>query len=291
MSATNPEQQSAAGAPEAELVAVLRASAQALQPPVGDLAAKGLARGRRMRHTRRAGLVGLTAAAVAGLVVGAVAVTGDTGSERTAAVGAPPSPTAQQDPPTQRELTSRDLERVVSELLPQGVSVNWDKPTHDDNGASAQGVLTDAEGSGQIYVILEDRGSEVSDATCPDMTSTAATCVNSVLADGSTLRLEKNWEYPATASTTDGKAGAEGSGAQIHSAHVFSADGTSLYLSSSDTSAEKAHDATRPAPVLSLAQVKAIVSDPAWQSLPAPGAPDGAWGARPDGASQGTTRN
>ncbi|GAB2586828.1 hypothetical protein GCM10027168_19580 [Streptomyces capparidis] len=285
----NEQEQPAIGGAETALAGALRAGAEGVQPRTAHLVAGGLERGRRMR-ARRARVVGVTVAvaAVAATAGAVAAVTG--GADRPGDVAAVPSPSA----PAAEELTRRHLTDQVSGLLPRGVTVRWDKAPDaaagkpapggagkkraaDSGGGksaphdvAAGGVLTDARGSGQAHVTVRRAAPKEGPPVCPDLTGTAATCTVTRLADGSALRLERNFEYPATPGAGDGKAGPQGGGAEINSVQLVRTDGVVVFLQSSDTEKEKSGRATRPAPVLSLEQLRTIVTDPSWRTLPDP---------------------
>lgn len=258
------------------LAAAMRSAAVELQPPTPQLVNGGLARGRRMRTARRAQMLVASVAVVAAGVGGAVVLPGlgDESTTGQAPVGS--APTAQGSPSspplTQEQREQLILDKVMS-LLPAGaqptgtptVRIQAEPDTTGLRiGHSVDMVLQGASGPGDVQVSITHRR-PTEDNICPDMTGiTGATCVNETLQDGSTLRLERNREYPATGTDADGKS-VNGSGAHEWRAHLITPTGLSIFVVADNAVGEKTRD-TAPQPVLTLDQLKSIATDPGWAS-------------------------
>jgi hypothetical protein len=261
------EPQPAMDATESALAAGMRTAAEALRLPGTELAAGGLARGRRLRRVRRVQLAGLAAAVLVAAVTTTTAVASGAGRPTDGPAGVAAAGDPMPSPSARGPLTSANLAEAMPGLLPEGATGRWQPAPSGGDEVGASALLRDAKGSGRSVVIVRASAPGELPLVCPDLAGTAATCTVSRLPDGSTLRLDQNFEYPATKSTQGGKAGPRGRGAKVWSATLARPDGILVYLEATDSSASKHGRATRPAPILTLDQLTAVVTDPAWQTL------------------------
>ncbi|UGQ13816.1 hypothetical protein LO772_09585 [Yinghuangia sp. ASG 101] len=262
---------------EAALSTALRDAAGDLVPPTPALVSGGLARGKRMRATRRA-QIAVAAVAVVALGGGGLVALGDLGGGGGTTVAAPGSSVPDSPPPSPAPapvpqtlvLTAGQATDALRQLLPAGATVEDVSATDPGVGTGNEVAVTlrvdpDGRGPGEVTLLISSGNTEL---ICFDDTGLNASCDLVTQADGSRLRLERNWEYPATPSTEDGKAGVDGAGAQVWSA-TFQRDGLRIHVGASSAAAEKT-PATREAPALTPEQLQAIATAPVWTTLVTP---------------------
>ncbi|WP_436791774.1 hypothetical protein [Yinghuangia sp. YIM S10712] len=261
---------------EAALSTALRDAAGDLMPNTPALVRGGMARGRRMRVARRAQVVVAAAAVVALGGVGTVALSDLNGGGGTtvAAPGSSVAGTPSATPTTPLLTAESEQVKALAEEAGQVLRQFWPAGAQVEQWVSLDGggigvyskVDPDGQGLGLVTLLISSGNSEL---TCFDDTGLNATCDLLPQPDGSQLRLEKNWEYPATPSTEDGKAGTDGSGAELWSAVLNRPDGVRIYVSASSASTEKSPE-TRTAPALTLEQLRSIATAPQWTTLVTP---------------------
>lgn len=262
---------------EAALSTVLRDAAGDLMPNTPALVSGGVARGKRMRVARRA-QVAVAAAAVVALGGAGMVALGDLGGGGGTTVAAPGSSGAATPAPTPPQalaaptLTARQAADALKQLLPAGAVVEevtaYD-PATGGGGEVGVTLRVDADrlGAGAVTLIISSGNSP--GLECFDDTGLNASCDLVPQADGSQLRLEKNWERPATPTTEDDKPGVNGGGARVWSAWAQRADGIRIYVSASSAADEKGQE-TREAPALTIEQLKAVATAPVWATLATP---------------------
>lgn len=263
---------------EATLADAMHAATAGFQPPTAELVRGGLARGRRMRAVRRAQVTVAALAVVAIGGAGTVALSDlGSGSGKTNVAGsanqpntsasAPPAPGTPQTPP----VTAQQVFDTIKSLLPAPGTVT-DVVLNDATGGSTVGVKftydPDGKGAADVVAHVEGNGQDPKTWVCPSFPGyDPANCTITPLPDGSTLHVRKDREFPMSESTADGKAGPSGGGAKEWSAQIARPDGVQVFIYATDSIGEKTGHVTRSAPVLTLEQLKAVVTSPLWGSV------------------------
>lgn len=241
---------------EDRVAAELRAAGGAFAPDPHALTAAGLARGRRLRLRRRAAVVG-GAASLALVGVGGVLVLpgGGTDPEKSS-VGsessASPSASATVPPVSDQELIS-----TLKEQLGYGkFSQETGRGTAD--APYAWLVWDDGDGGSVVSVSLErvEPGTEQTRqwTECPDKTFTPYdSCRTSRLDNGSVLRILQGYEYPDKREPT-----------KHWSADLITPSGQHVAVYEWNAEAEKGSPVTREDPPLDAAELKKLVTAPAW---------------------------
>lgn len=250
---------------DARLRQAMRAAADAIEPPSGELVRGGLARGRRLRRRRVVGTsAGLAAAALVmvGVAVApqiwstpeaAVADHGlpDAGTDGEPAVTEPDHEPAATEPV---ELTSDLVIEHLVDLLPPGnVVEQWaNGPPMEGMRAPVGGavVYDDGAGAGLVGISIE-----VGDGAtqCPHP-SAAVRCEIRNLGDGSTLSLVQRPVF------TDGR----DPDRLVWSATVFRRDGLQVNVQTFNSAGEKEGTITRAKPPLTMEQLESIATAEHW---------------------------
>ncbi|RAY11046.1 hypothetical protein DPM19_32605 [Actinomadura craniellae] len=274
---------------EDQLSGAMRQAVADLQPPP-DLAEAGAARGRRMRRRHRLRTAGATAAATALAV--AAATLGP------AVLDGPDSPDRVVAPPSPAPVSAQELTRTLTGLLPRGgqIKVTEAKGTeHADKPRNAMVSVRYDDGAGPSRITLSlyrlPPSNSRGDASCPPkFTQPYDRCSATPRADGSVLLVNQGYTRPQT-----------NTGEKFWYAVLTHKDGRQVRLDQFNSAEEKsAAGPTRPEPVLTPAQMSAVVTSPQWnralaaipfpppaREQPGPKKPEGARGApfvaMPDG--------
>ncbi|MFD9301842.1 hypothetical protein ACFWCB_03930 [Streptomyces sp. NPDC060048] len=262
---------------EDELGEALRRTGDGFTADGRDLAGAGERRGRRMVARRRAAVAGGSALALA-VIGGAGAYTGGlfgsgggTGPANVAAAPEPPTPVPTSlSPAEMREralkekigsgaVPAEQMLKVFKELLPEGkLTGATARGTGDERGPSVNGVFDDGKGKGAIGLSLSriDPKSEGAGdmVKCPSKaTLNYDSCTSETLGDGSRILLFQGYEYPDRRADT-----------KLWRATVVTPQGFLVDAQEHNAAAEKDSPVTRPAPPLTLAQMKTLVTSPLW---------------------------
>ncbi|MCM1971969.1 hypothetical protein [Streptomyces sp. G1] len=286
---------------EDELGEALRRTGDGFTSEGRDLVDAGERRGRRMVARRRAAIAGGSALALAligtagayanGMLWGAG---GGGGRANVASSQEPPAlgPMVRQGQ-TERNnrvgtgaVSAEQLTGVLKQLLPQGtLSAVEARGTGHELGPAVSAVFDDGEGKSMVgfgLYRIDPKGEMAEDMLkCPSKTTTKHdSCTSETLEDGSRLFLYKGYVYP------DHRADVKSWRAIVVTPQGFMVD-----AHEENSEQEKGSPVSRPAPPLTLAQMKALVTSPLWHpalnDLPAAGQEDerpaGRQGARAAG--------
>ncbi|ELP69989.1 hypothetical protein ACKI1I_17975 [Streptomyces turgidiscabies] len=255
---------------EDRLGAALRNAGGAFDADRAALVAGGETRGRRLRTRRRTAVVS-GAAAIALVGVGGALITpwgGDGSGQRSAgatgttvgpgdATGTPSgASTGTADSPT---LSGDQLLSTLKELLPEGkLSEESARGTDSKHGPSVYAVFDDGKGAGALslgFGRVAPGSAQARQATeCPDTAFVPYDdCARSTLPGGSALMILKRYEYADRHIDT-----------KLWTATLVTPDGGQVTMSEWNAAAEKGAPVSRPEPPLSSAQLKTLVTDPAW---------------------------
>ncbi|MEH0418867.1 hypothetical protein [Streptomyces sp. B21-083] len=263
---------------EDRLGAALRNAGGTFDVDRAALVAGGESRGRRLRMRRRTAVVS-GAAAIALVGVGGALVApwgGDgTGQRAVGAGGTTVGPGTDSATPTATPtvaaspVSGAQLLRTLKGLLPAGkLSEQRSRGTDSQLGPYAYGVFDDGKGAAALSVSLariEPGGQQAREiAECPDKAFIPYDdCVTSTLPGGALLRIVKGYEYPDRRVDT-----------KLWTADLVTADGARVAVMEWNAAAEKDAPISRPEPPLDNAQLKALVTAPAWlravNALPEP---------------------
>ncbi|GAA3869627.1 hypothetical protein GCM10023084_23470 [Streptomyces lacrimifluminis] len=253
---------------ENRLGAALRNAGDAFDADRAALVAGGENRGRRLRMRRRTAIVsGAAAIALVGVGGALVAPWGGDGTGQRAVgaggttvgpgdAGSAPTPTATGAP---SPVTGAQLLSKLKELLPQGeLRDERARGTDAKLGPHAYGVFDDGKGDAALSISLgrvEPGGQQAREiAECPDQAFVPYDdCVATALPGGALLRIVKGYEYPDRRVDT-----------KLWTADLVTAEGEHVAVMEWNAAAEKGAPISRPEPPLDSAQLKALVTDPAW---------------------------
>ncbi|MEZ0094951.1 hypothetical protein [Streptacidiphilus sp. EB129] len=260
---------------EDELTDALHDTAHSYEPPLTALVNAGIADGRRRGRRRTLGIVGsVTALALVGIggtfasgllapghaTVGAASG----GASRSAASGrsatVPPPAQVAAGPVVSKE----QMINTLKSLLPAGSVTKADGTGSGGPGpfdvAGASVVFNDGKGASQIDVMLSRLATPVDTngpgQSCPDPAYVPTMqCTRTVLADGSVLLIQQGYEYPD-----------KRTGVKDWDAFLTATDGRQVSMSEWNAAQEKGSPVSRPDPVLSTDQMKALVTSSAWST-------------------------
>ncbi|MFD0279582.1 hypothetical protein ACFVHB_37615 [Kitasatospora sp. NPDC127111] len=270
---------------EDDLLYALTRAGEGFRTETAPLATAGLARGRRRWRRRSAAAVVSGAAALALVGTGAVYLSGGSGSPAgtvlTAAAsgtgGAPATASgtatatgsATASAPSSASagpvITGDEVLATFRSLLPEGkVSDAKGRGTDDaaDKGTyvGADLVFDDGRGGALISIgIQKHRKGQDPARSCPDpKVARIDSCSATTLADGSKLYLSQGYEYPDHRADT-----------KEWLAVLTGTDGREITISEWNAPQEKGAPDSRPNPPLTLDQLKAVVTDKAWDRIAA----------------------
>ncbi|MEU5319474.1 hypothetical protein AB0G67_22450 [Streptomyces sp. NPDC021056] len=216
------------------------------------LTTAGLARGRRLRLRRRAAVVGGAASLALVGVGGALLLPGGGSDPDPSSVASKPSATATVPPVSGQELIS-----TLKEQLGYGkFSQETGRGTED--APYAWLVWDDGDGGSVVSVSMDrvEPGTEQARqwTECPDKTFTPYdSCRTSRLDNGSVLRILQGYEYPDKREPT-----------KHWTADLVTPKGQHVAVYEWNAEAEKGSPVTREDPPLDAAELKKLVTAPAW---------------------------
>lgn len=254
---------------EDQVELAMRSEALQIDPPISELVAGGVARGRDLQRRARvrtaAGSVAVVLVAAAGTVVALPLLTGDGGSPPVAA-GDPASteadPVGDQAPQPANEIDPEAVLDAVVALLPPGEVTDAGSSSDGPSSAWFQFAYDDGDGAswmmGSVHLVAGDES-----AQCPVIVNGGGCEVRDVGAAG-TVTLLAGPYYPQPDREPD---------RLLWSAHASAPRGLMVMLSEMNTPTEKDSEPTRAEPPLSLDQLSAVVTDGVWAELTAGIAP------------------
>ena len=160
---------------------------------------------------------------------------------------------------TPSPVSGDQLLSTLKELLPQGAfSEESARGTDSKQGPYAYAVYDDGKGAAALSVSLgrvEPGSGQAREATeCPDKAFVPFDeCVTSTLSGGALLRILKGYEYPDRRVDT-----------KLWTADLVTPEGEHVSVMEWNAAAEKDAPISRPQPPLDSAQLKTLVTDPAW---------------------------
>ncbi|WP_046263670.1 hypothetical protein [Streptomyces sp. WM6386] len=237
---------------EDSLSAELRDTGGQFDADLHSLTTAGLARGRRLRLRRRSAVVGGAASLALVGVGGALLLPGGGSDPAPSSVASNPSASATVPPVSGQELISTLKEQLGYGKFSQETS----RGTAD--APYAWLVWDDGDGGSVVSVNLErvEPGSENARqlTECPDKTFTPYdSCRTSRLDNGSVLRILQGYEYPDKREPT-----------KHWSADLITPRGQHVAVYEWNAEAEKGSPVTREDPPLDAAELKKLVTAPAW---------------------------
>lgn len=281
---------------EDELSSALRDTAGSFEPDLTSLVNSGVKDGRRRRTRRTLGIIGSVSALALVGVGGTLASGALSSAQRSASANVADhgrATTAVAPTPSAAAFTGQQMLAKFESLLPKGTLTNArgtgitsreKGPFPILLGPTASVTFNDAQGQSAIGISVQRQGRSAADlsayTSCPgSITRPDATCSVTHGADGSVLVLLQGLEYPSGPSKE-----------KDWTATLVTRDGGIITLDETNSAQEKGAVA-RPEPVLSLAQLKSIVSDPFWRTLLAelPPPPIASQPSSPAGGSHGAT--
>ncbi|MEV4944177.1 hypothetical protein [Streptomyces sp. NPDC053755] len=233
-----------------------------------ELATGGLRRGRRRVARRRAALVtgsvlAFALVGVGGVYGGGLLGSGDGTVEGTATVGASKPTAAGAESPAERKpyearIPVEDIAAVVKANTPAGT---WTFQGLEGTGQSVTGVYDDGRGKAGFSLGLYragNTGEAGSDQVeCPDKTYVPYDhCVSEQLPNGSRLMVFQGYEYPDKRVET-----------KSWRAVLLTKDGILIDASEWNAATQKDSPITREDPPFDAAQLKTLVTAPAWLPL------------------------
>ncbi|MEU8139354.1 hypothetical protein [Streptodolium elevatio] len=267
---------------EIALKHAMHAATRGLHPPTADLVRGGLERGRRMRAVRRVQIAG--AALAVAVAAGSGALIATTGSHASGPTG-----TAHQPPPSGREsvpptsptplppsapLAGSAAMKVLTLLLPPGDVTDRAFDKQPDNVTrsvtiSARFWPVDGSAPGYVAMTFGEDAAPIPNLACRQDAPVGESCELRTLPDGSRLRLTKEYMGPTPQGFTP--AGGE---VMVATATLARPDNMMIYILAANSPNPQAYKVSpqRVDPVLSVAQLEAIVTSPAWEPLTGPGA-------------------
>ncbi|MEU6234739.1 hypothetical protein [Kitasatospora sp. NPDC047058] len=263
---------------EDDLLFALTRTGEGFRTEAAPLATGGLARGRRRWRRRSAAAVVSGAAALALVGTGAVYLSGGSGGSPAGTVltaagsgsGSAPATTsgtpmasASASASAGPVITGDEVLATLQSLLPKG-KVSGAAGRGTDDGptkgtfAGANLVFDDGQGASLVSVAVQKhRKGQGQDRTCPDpKTARIDSCTATTLADGSKLYLSQGYEYPDHRADT-----------KEWMAVLTGPDGREISVSEWNAPEEKGAPDSRPNPPFTLDQLKAVVTDKAWDRI------------------------
>ncbi|MFF6785624.1 hypothetical protein [Streptomyces sp. NPDC012510] len=245
---------------EGRLGDALRRAGGAYETDAHAMVSGGAVRGRRRLFRRRAAMAGGVAGVALVGVGGAVLLPMGAGTDDKRSVAAAPSaePKPRED---DGKVSGADLVRTLKDLLPKGkFSGEAARGTGAELGPYAQVVYDDGKGGAAVQVGLgrvEADGEHARQLTeCPDKAFVSFdSCAESTLPDGSRLMLFQGYEYPDRRVDT-----------KHWYAQLVTPDGYDVSVMEWNAEAQKDAPITRHEPPLTTAQLKEIVTAPAWRT-------------------------
>jgi hypothetical protein len=240
---------------EQRLPGALREAVRDVHPPV-SLVAGGLARGRRMRRTRRRRLA-VGAAALAGLLAaGGVAA----GTSMVGGAGRTTRPMTSATSPSDIGL---DTLKILKSLLPPGGKISeasgWgienSVPRMHQFPVGAGLVYDDGHGGSTLGVGIRRSVQHEWVSDCRHITRFDR-CTSRTLPDGSVLVVDQGYRTPYTDRSV-----------KYWIASVIRRDMVHISVSETNEGSASAGRPLRRDPVLTPAQLAAIVTDPAWATV------------------------
>lgn len=264
-----------------ELPGRMRTGVDGLQPDVTRLVAGGMERGKRFVRRRR--IVQVVAAAATVAVFGGVAYAAPWNQDAQLQVAnTPPKPAVQPAAkPKQVDITPQATLQLLLDQLPAGAKTTGysggSEVERDENGklrpVRTYVNLTYSDSTGakshmSFSLNWFEGAANGAAVECPEPFGAGEWyyCDYRKLEDRSVLRLDRNWEYPASPDKSDGKAGPNGRGAKYVTATLARPDGLVFGFAENNSAGVEKSPETRPTPPLTLAQVKAIALSPTWQT-------------------------
>ncbi|WP_055600802.1 hypothetical protein [Streptomyces aureus] len=234
-----------------------------------ELVEGGLQRGKRRLVRRRlamtGGVLALAAVGIGGVYGGSLL--SPAADARATSVAAPPKPTATAtvDPvpgkqrPGEATIPVKDLAAVLKDNTPAGT---WQFDGLDGTGQHVTGVFDDGNGKAGVSVGLFRAGTGEAgedQVACPDKVAIPYDdCTEERLAGGSRLMIFQGYEYPDKRVET-----------KQWRAVLLTRDGFLIDVSEYNAAAEKGAPISRENPPFTPAQLKALVTAPAWGTLTA----------------------
>ncbi|MFG2450633.1 hypothetical protein ACGFSG_14750 [Streptomyces sp. NPDC048512] len=252
---------------EERLGNALHRTGNGFDPDRRTLAAKGEARGRRLRSRRRIALTGSVAGLALVGVGGALLLPGtDAGRAPVAAA------TAKSGTEKHSRMSAAEMIRALERTLPKGrFSEEAGRPTDHPLGPYAYAVHDDGHGKAAVSVavsLVDPASPEAGEAvTCPDRSAAGYdACHTSTLRDGSRLMIFQGYEYPDRRADT-----------KYWYAQLLTPTGRQVTVSEWNAAAEKDSPVTRPEPPLSPAGLKQAATASVWRTaaglMPKPSEP------------------
>jgi len=237
---------------EDDLVHALRAAGTAFHPDRERLVRGGAARGRQLGRRRTATAVG--AAAALALTVTGVAVL--TTTPRPGAVTAAPPGPASTAPTTPEQ----QMVTLLAQQLPAGLTVRRSEGTATGPGDVLGGLqraeisVDDGKGATLVSLVVNRRSPGSKSAGCPMSNSPKDDCRTESLPDGSTLAIGRI-------------APPDGDTSRIWRVALAAPDGLLVSVDENNFADMEHQDVTRPEPLLTLEQLRAVVTAPVWQAV------------------------
>ncbi|MFE7762016.1 hypothetical protein [Streptomyces sp. NPDC057438] len=221
----------------------------------------GAARGRRRLFRRRAAMLGGVAGIALVAVGGAVLLPGAGGGSGKQSVAAERSgePEVRDD---DGKVSGAQLVERLKDLLPEGrLSGESARGTGAEEGPYARVVYDDGEGASAVQLALGrvDPDSEQARqlTACPDKAAVRYdSCTESTRPDGSRLMLFQGYEYPDRRVDT-----------RHWYAQLVDPEGFEVSVMEWNAEAQKDAPVTRAEPPLSVAALRAIVTEPQWREV------------------------
>lgn len=268
---------------EERLGDALRRTGNTFDPDRRALAAKGAARGRRLRSRRRIALSGSVAGLALVGVGGALLVPGADDGRAPVAAATSKTRTDKHG----RVMSAADMIRALEKALPKGRFSGAEGRASDDPlGPYAYVVHDDGHGRAAVSVAVDRVDPTSPEAqqgvTCPDRSEAGYdACHTSTLGNGSRLMIFQGYEYPDRRVDT-----------KFWYAQLLTPTGRQVSVHEWNAAAEKDSPVTRPEPPLSPARLKAVATADVWRAAadllpkpPEPAAPTTAEHPAADGES------
>ncbi|MCB8902205.1 MULTISPECIES: hypothetical protein [unclassified Streptomyces] len=232
-----------------------------------ELVEGGLQRGKRRLVRRRlamtGGVLALAAVGIGGVYGGSLL--SPAADATSTSVAAPPKPTATTDPvpgkqlPGEANIPVKNLAAVLTSNTPAGT---WQIDGLDGVGQSVTGVFDDGKGKAGVSVGLFRTGTGEAgedQVACPDKVAVPYDdCTEEKLTGGSRLMILQGYEYPDKREET-----------KQWRAVLLTKDGFLVDVSEYNAAAEKGAPVSRENPPFTPAQLKTLVTAPAWGRLAA----------------------
>ncbi|MFF3839278.1 hypothetical protein [Streptomyces sp. NPDC001930] len=232
-----------------------------------ELVEGGLQRGKRRLVRRRlamtGGVLALAAVGIGGVYGGSLL--SPAADATNTSVAAPPKPSPSVDPvpgkqlPGEATIPVKDLAAALKSNTPDGT---WQFDDLDGKGQSVVGVFDDGNGKAGVSVGLFRAGNGEAgedQVACPDKVAIPYDdCTEERLTGGSRLMILQGYEYPDKREET-----------KQWRAVLLTGDGFLIDVSEYNAAAEKGAPISRENPPFTPAQLKALVTAPAWGRLAA----------------------